>query len=88
MNREKEVILFYVKHMPEKELFPLNRLVFLLDSVGQIAREDHSKKLKMMIQKNNNLYVHVHVYITQLYLQKSNPNTNSSYEPDIFLDFV
>ena len=48
MNREKEVILFYVKHMPEKELFPLNRLVFLLDSVGQIAREDHSKKLKMM----------------------------------------
>ena len=27
-------------------------------------------------------------YITQLYLQKSNPNANSSDEPDIFLDFV
>ena len=37
--------------MPEKELFPLNRLVFFLDSVGQIAREDHSKKLKIKTNK-------------------------------------
>ena len=52
-EQRKEVILFYVKHMPEKELFPLNRLVFFLDSVSQIAREDHSKELKM---KKNNKY--------------------------------
>ena len=44
--------------MPEKELFPLNRLIFLLDSVGQIAREDHSEELNMTNQnmsKTNNL---------------------------------
>ena len=52
-EQRKEVILFYVKHMPEKELFPLNRLVFFLDSVSQIAREDHSKELKM---KKHNKY--------------------------------
>ena len=54
-EQRKEVILFYVKHMPEKELFPLNRLVFFLDSVSQIAREDHSKELKM---RKHNKYIH------------------------------
>lgn len=49
-EQRKEVILFYVKHMPEKELFLSNRLILLFDGIGQIAGEDHSKELNMSIQ--------------------------------------